>query len=247
MSNRFEELRFADFRRMAQDPTLSPNEKIGFPDSYRQGFETAIYADIASKLTNLGQTRMRVLDIGPGCADLPRMLIEECRERGHSLVLVDSPEMLAQLPDGAGIEKIAGLYPDCGAALDRWRGAIDAILCYSVFHYVFVEAQFWRFIDKSIELLAPGGQMLIGDIPNISKRKRFFASATGAEFHKSFMSTNEAPEIDFTAVETDKIDDAVLLGVIMRVRLQGCDAYWLPQPRGLPMANRREDILICKP
>jgi len=25
------------------------------------------------------------------------------------------------------------------------------------------------------------------------------------------------------------------------------EAYWLPQPPGLPMANRREDILICKP
>jgi cyclopropane fatty-acyl-phospholipid synthase-like methyltransferase len=247
MSNRFENLGFADFQRMAQDATLSANEKIGFPDSYRRGLEPAIYADIASKLTNLGRTGQRVLDIGPGCADLPRLLIDDCRKQRHSLVLVDSAEMLAQLPDGEDITKIAGFYPDCRGQLEPWRGAIDAILCYSVFHYIFVEAQFWRFIDQSIELLAPGGQMLIGDIPNVSKRKRFFASATGVEFHKSFMGTAEAPEVDFTAVETDKIDDAVLLGVIMRARLQGCDAYWLAQGAGLPMANRREDLLICKP
>jgi len=112
---------------------------------------------------------------------------------------------------------------------------------------VFVEAHFWRFIDRSLQLLAPGGQMLIGDIPNASKRKRFFASDAGVRFHQAFMNTTERPAVDFNSVEVDKIDDAALLGMIARVRAQGCDAYWLPQPPRLPMANRREDILICKP
>jgi hypothetical protein len=53
--------------------------------------------------------------------------------------------------------------------------------------------------------------------------------------------------VDFRAVEANKIDDAVILGVIMRARAQGCDAYWLPQGEALPMANRREDVLIIKP
>src|SRR5262249_43878239 len=128
-----------------------------------------------------------------------------------------------------------------------WVGKCDAIICYSVFHYIFVEAHFWRFLDTSIELLAPGGQMLIGDIPNVSKRKRFFASDAGVRYHQAFMQTSEVPSVDFVAVEKDKIDDAVLLGVVMRARAQGCDAYWLAQPDHLPMANRREDILIRKP
>jgi hypothetical protein len=155
--------------------------------------------------------------------------------------------MLGQLPDGPGITKVAGFYPDCRDALQPWLGKFDAIVCYSVFHYIFVEAQFWRFVDCSIEMLAPGGRMLIGDIPNVSKRKRFFASPTGVRFHQQFMSTDEVPQVDFRAVETDKIDDAVLLAVVMRARAQGCDAYWLAQPDSLPMANRREDIVIHKP
>lgn len=89
--------------------------------------------------------------------------------------------------------------------------------------------------------------MLIGDIPNVSKRKRFFASEAGIKFHQSFMQTDEIPDVDFRSVEFNRIDDAVLLGVIMRARAQGCDAYWLPQAEGLPMANRREDLLIAKP
>jgi hypothetical protein len=38
-----------------------------------------------------------------------------------------------------------------------------------------------------------------------------------------------------------------MVSVLLRARAQGCDAYWLPQPADLPMANRREDILIIKP
>lgn len=245
--NPFADLGYADFQRMAADPNLSPNQKIGFPDAYREGFEAAIHGDIRAKLGNLERRGAKVVDIGPGCAGLPRMLIEDCRRRDQELVLVDSAEMLAHLPDSAHVVKIAGFYPDCWPQLAAWVGRVDAILCYSVLHYIFVEAQFWRFLDRSMELLAPGGQLLIGDIPNVSKRKRFFSSAAGIRFHQAFMKTDEAPRVDFNVVETDKIDDAVLLGVIMRARAQGCDAYWLPQPATLPMANRREDILICKP
>lgn len=243
----FDDIGYEDFRRMASDDSLSAHEKIGFPDAYRDAFETAIFDDIAAKLGNLARPRQNVLDIGPGCAGLPRRMIDLCRLREHALVLVDSPEMLAHLPDAAGVTKLPGFYPDCEAALQPWAGRFDAILCYSVFQYIFVEASFWKFLDVSIGLLAPGGQMLIGDIPNVSKRKRFFASETGVRFHQDFMQTNEVPEVDFRAVETGKIDDAVILGVIMRARAQGCDAYWLPQGASLPMANRREDVLIVKP
>lgn len=243
----FDDIGYEDFRKMAMDVSLSSHEKIGFPDAYRDAHETAIFADIESKLTNLSGRPRNVLDIGPGCAGLPRLLIDMCHQREHTLVLIDSPEMLAHLPDAPGVFKLPGFYPDCDVALQPWIGRFDVILCYSVFQYIFVEASFWKFLDLSIELLAPGGQMLIGDIPNVSKRKRFFASDAGVRFHQDFTQTTEVPHVDFRAVEASKIDDAVILGVIMRARAQGCDAYWLPQGDALPMANRREDVLIVKP
>jgi len=243
----FDDIGYEDFRKMAIDDRLSSHEKIGFPDAYREAHEKAIFADIESKLTNLSARSRNVLDIGPGCAGLPHLLIDLCTRQDHSLVLIDSPEMLAHLPDAPGVVKLPGFYPDCDAALQPWMGRFDVILCYSVFQYIFVEASFWKFLDLSIQLLAPGGQMLIGDIPNVSKRKRFFASEAGISFHQNFMQTTEVPDVDFRAVESNKIDDAVILGVIMRARAQGCDAYWLPQGDTLPMANRREDVLIIKP
>lgn len=247
MTRAFDDMGYEEFRRMAGDESLSLNQRIGFPDSYREGFDQTIFQDICGKLSGLQGTGKRVLDVGPGCAGLPRMLIDLCGRRGHSLVLLDSAEMLAQLPDQAWVSKLPGFYPDDSGGLDAWDGGFDAILCYSVFHYIFAEANPWRFVDRSIELLAPGGQMLVGDIPNISKRKRFFASPAGIRFHQQFTGTSDIPAVDFRAVETGHIDDAVILGLVMRARAQGCDAYWLPQPAGLPMANRREDVLIIKP
>jgi 2-polyprenyl-3-methyl-5-hydroxy-6-metoxy-1,4-benzoquinol methylase len=246
-SDRFADLRFEDFRRLAADDSLTQYERIGFPDSYREGYEEAIFADIRHKLANLERPRSRVLDIGPGCSQLPRMLIDLCRDRGHQLTLVDSPEMLARLPSDGFMEKVAALYPECPEVVDRHRGAIDVILCYSVLHYIFVDTSLFRFLDTSMQLLAPGGQMLIGDIPNVSKRKRFFSSAAGADCHRDFTGRDEAPEVVFNRVEAGRIDDAVVMGVLNRARLAGFDAYVLPQAAGLPMANRREDILIVRP
>jgi hypothetical protein len=130
---------------------------------------------------------------------------------------------------------------------EQFTGKVDVLLTYSVFHYIFTESNIWRFIDQSLRLLAPGGQLLIGDIPNISKRKRFFSSAAGIKYHQEFTGQDEKPGVVFNVTEPDQIDDAVVLAILQRVRAAGCDAYVLPQGKDLPMANRREDILITKP
>jgi hypothetical protein len=116
-----------------------------------------------------------------------------------------------------------------------------------VLHYILVDAAFFRFLDVSLSLLGAGGQFLIGDIPNISKRKRFLASETGVHFHQEFMKTADLPIVEFNQIEHDQIDDAVVMSLIQRARGQGFDAYVIPQDPNLPMANRREDILITRP
>jgi len=245
--NPYADLTFEDFRRLAAAESLSKYERIGFPDAYRAGFEHLIFNDIVSKLSNLNKPAQQVMDIGPGCSDLPLMLIEHCRKRQHVLDLVDSAEMLSHLPDEAFIGKTSALYPNCPELVTRMEGKVDALLCYSVLHYVLVDVAFFRFLDVSLSLLAPGGQFLIGDIPNVSKRKRFFSSASGVRFHQKFMATSEVPEVDFNRIEHDHIDDAVVFALLQRARLAGFDAYVLPQDPALPMANRREDILITRP
>ena len=188
------DLDYEGFRKLARNPHLSAHGQIGFPDTYREGFEEAILADIRRKLPALDARGKVIVDVGPGCANLPRMLIALCEQNDHRLVLVDSPEMLSQLPDGPNVAKVEGFFP---ANIDAVRaaagGPVDALICYSVFHYLFVEANPFHVLDVVMTMLAPAGEALFGDIPNWSKRQRFFASPTGIAFHKRFMNTDETP------------------------------------------------------
>jgi hypothetical protein len=245
---RFRDLTFDGFRELATAGGLSRFERIGFPDSYRDGYEVAIFRDVRSKLTNLGRRGQTVFDIGCGCSDLPLLLADTCGRQGHSLVLCDSAEMLGHLPDGAFMRKAVGRFPnDHTDLLTEYAGRVDAILVYSVLQYVFVEGSVFDFVDACLSLLAPGGQLLLGDIPNQSKRKRFFASPAGVRHHQAFTGTDEVPAVAFNALERSKMDDAVVLAVLSRARAAGFDAYVVPQAAELPMANRREDVLIVRP
>jgi hypothetical protein len=245
---RFANLTFEGFRELATAAGLTRYQRIGFPDAYRDGYEAAIYRDVLGKLPNLSRRGQTVFDIGSGCSDLPFLLTNTCERHGHRLVLCDSAEMLAHLPDESFVRKAPGCFPrDSADLLREYAGRVDAGLVYSVLQYVFVDLPLFDFVDACLTLLAPGGQLLIGDVPNVSKRKRFFASDAGVKCHRAFTGTDEVPAVAFNTPEPAKIDDAVVFSILGRARAAGFDAYVVPQAPGLPMANRREDILITRP
>lgn len=246
--SRFQNLSFEDFRKMANTPTLSCYEKIGFPDAFREDKEGHIFQDILRKLPNLTDKNKTIIDIGPGCSTLPHKLINLCKINQHQLILIDSKEMLAQLPDSSFTTKIAAFYPnECKQFIAQHQSKIDVVLVYSVLHYIFTEANLFEFLDDTLSLLADGGQLLLGDIPNVSKRKRFLSSANGVKYHQEHYDPATMPVVNHYNIEKNQLDDSVVLGILMRCRNAGFDAYALPQSPDLPMANRREDILITKP
>jgi len=242
------ELDYESLRKLARNPNLTENEKMGFGEARRSGYEAAIFADILAKLPALRDTGRKIVDIGSGCGPLARLLIEHCAAQRHRLVLVDSPEMLALLPEASGPIRVEGRYPDnAEAVMAAVDGSADAVLCYSVLHVIYVDANPFHAIDHVMELLAPRGCALFGEIPNMSKRRRFFASATGADFHRRFMNTEDPPEVSINSFERCRIDDAILAAIVQRAHNVGCDAYVVPQADNLPFANRRDDLLIRKP
>lgn len=246
--NRFSDLTFDDFKVLASDSSLSKYERIGFPDEYRKGKEESIFRDIRSKLSALDQTNKTVMDIGPGCSDLPLLLAALSKRNAHELIFIDSGEMLAHLPDITNIQKLAGSFP---SALEGYEtqltGRVDAIIAYSVIQYVFAEGGLFCFVDKCLSLLAAGGEVLLGDVPNITMRKRFFKSEAGIASHYLYTGAKEDPEVNFNQLELGHIDDSIVMAVLSRARAQGFHAWVVPQDPSLPMANRREDILIRKP
>jgi 2-polyprenyl-3-methyl-5-hydroxy-6-metoxy-1,4-benzoquinol methylase len=247
-ANRADGLDFEAFRGLAVDPTLSRHRKVGFPDEVREGREPAIFADVRGKLAGLGRAGCDVLEIGPGCGALPRLLADHCAAQGGRLTLVDSAEMLALLPDAPHVEKLAGAFPDdVEARLPAMAARFDAVLAYSVVQYVFAAGGLFRFLDRCLALLAEGGELLLGDIPNTTMRKRFFASAAGIACHRAYTGRDEEPPVRFNVAEPDQIDDGIVLAVLVRARAHGFHAWVLPQAAALPMASRREDVLIRRP
>lgn len=60
------------------------------------------------------------------------------------------------------------------------------------------------------------------------------------------MRTEHGPEVPAFAAAEGRMDDGFVLGLVARLRLAGLDAYLIPQPANLPMANRREDLLAIR-
>ena len=243
MSKKQKELNFEDFKKLAKKKNLSLPEKIGFPTSYREGYYDAILNDIFTKLPINTTTKKIVLDIGCGCDVLAHKIIDVCKKQKHILLLNDSQEMLDNLPKDDYPKYIAGKFPLEHPLLYKYRGKIDFILCYSVLFYVFANDNIYQFIHEAVDLLKSGGRMLVGDIPNFDKRNRFLQSEEGKTFLK-----NQKKIKGSTAHENlnQKMDDTVIFSLMMRLRKFGCETYLLPQNPDLPMANRREDILIVK-
>ena len=245
---RFKSLTFDDYKLLSKDDTLSKYQKIGFPDSYRKGKEKYVFRDIIKKL-DLDNKRegLTLLDIGPGCSDLPIMILDFCKKNQYHVLLADSQEMLENLPDDTNVSKYPGYFPDDSPILvNQYQNKVDYIVCYSVLQVVFYQTCVFKFIDAALSLLRSGGKFLIGDIPNITKRKRFFSTQHGIEFHQNFTRSDSLPDVSYFTLEPAQIDDGVILGILQRYRGFGFETYLLPQSNSLPMGNRREDILICK-
>ena len=238
---------YAGFRERATDPTLTANEKCGFAEMYRAGFGPAILRDIRAKLTGFDSPGARICDIGAGCSELAQLIVEATARDGQSLTLIDCAEMLSLLPSPPHVAKLEGQFPDCLNAAGRPVGPFDVILVYSVIQTVFAEGDLFPFVDAAAQLLVDGGQLLLGDIPNSAMRKRFMGSNAGRGYHRAHYSHLPEPKSVLEAPEPGEIDDGVVLRLVARMRAAGFHAFILPQSPDLPMATRREDILIVRP
>ena len=129
------EIGFDDFKKLALNKSLSKFERINFPDSYRKNTEEQILLDIIAKCPSITQPLKTILDIGPGCSNLPSKIIKNAIKLNQNLVLIDSSEMLDQLEDHNKITKIPARFPECSSFIKNYHQKVDVIICYSVFQY----------------------------------------------------------------------------------------------------------------
>ena len=233
---------FDDFKKLAKNKKLSPSQKVDFP--HRKSLKEILDSiDEMCRIVPAIQGPCKVIvDIGSGC-QLPVELFNEYINHFSKLCLVDSAEMLNVLPK-ISCEKFSGKFPNVPRLFKKYKGRADVVICNSVIQYFVKETGGWQeFIDKALELLKPGGQLLLSDIPNLSKAQRFFSTKEGIKYHQKKNKTKSKPVVK---IEMDDIDDYDLVSIINLYRDKGYDAYLLPMNSNLEFSNRREHILIRK-
>ena len=112
-------------------------------------------------------------------------------------------------------------------------------------HYLSNRDEVFAFISRALSLLKPGGRLLIGDLPNTSKKTRFMKSTAGQRIAKEWadliMDVGVMVNPDNDVIS---FDDTVVLDLMTFIRNKGFDSFLLPQPIDLPFGGSREDILV---
>ena len=211
----FDDLGFEDFKKMADDGSLSNEEKIGFTKGYRIGSETLIIRELLLN-TSFGNRKQTVLDLGCGCGVLVHRIIQESTQRDHFLYLVDSDEVLAKLS-----------HPECTFPVSHGGKfpvpitmSFDLIIVYSVLQHVVNDDGIngvKEFIDAAVNLLSINGILFLGDIPRLYK---------GDYVANSFMH------------------EEFLFKLLRKYRNDNYKSYIIPHIKGHPLYETRDNILI---
>ena len=214
---------FDYYKEKATDSSLTDTEKCGRYLKQKDD-ELNIFEDVCSKLSALTEKDTLIIDIGCGCSDPVKRLIENSQTYKNNLVLVDSEEMLSLLPNLDNITKVNTHFPD-QSFVEAYQNKADAIIVYSVFHCVYLESDFIMFTDSLVKLLNNGGTLLLADLPNATKKKRFLSSDEGKAFHKEWSGEETMPEVNWNQFEAGSLDDSLVMMLMMRYRQMGYETY----------------------
>jgi len=189
----------------------------------------------------------KILDIGCGTGDIAIPLSRKVK----SVTAVDFPKIIRHLKKRADRKKIKNIKFTPSNILNlKIKKKFDKVLAYSLVHYMKNNDQLKKFLKNLLRLTSSNGIILIGEIPNISMKKRFLKSKTGKKINKKFnLNLNKLKKKYSSFQYKEKfiqIYDKEIKFMINYCNKFGADAYILPIKRGLPFSHTRINILIKK-
>ena len=235
---------FKNYSQTAQQQSTS-NLEVAGRYAFQDDAERKILPDVVKKLSLASDDRLLEIGCGPG-----NLLVPLSYMVGHA-VGIDNEAVLTRLKNRGGDALKIQCFPGNFLEMDLPDQQFTKILVYSVIQLMDSVDTVFKFIDRALSLLGPGGVMLLGDIPNIDKKNRWSMSPAGkasAEAWKLKVEIAGAHPMSALPVDNNLvvIDDNFILGVVAYGRSQGFESYLFSQPSDLPFGNTREDILFCR-
>ncbi len=219
------------------------NTEVSGRYSFQSEGERRILFDLLSKLEL--KVTDSLLEIGCGPGNLLVPLSSFCRTSTG----IDNEASLSRLKHRFDSETKIHCFSGDFLEMSLPETSFDKIIIYSVLHCLSNIHEVLTFITRALSLLSPGGRMLIGDLPNTTKKSRFLRSTEGKKISaqwEALVREAETYEDVVLNIDTELItfDDAVVLDLIAFIRNKGFDSFLLPQSIDLPFGGSREDILV---
>lgn len=233
---------FENYSLVARNTSLQDTERAG-RYAFQADAERRILTDLLSKLDLQPTDRLLEIGCGPGNLIIPLAHFVSQAVGIDNQAAIDRLQARAPLADNIGV--IAGNFLTMQLPVERF----EKVLIYSVLHYMSSSDEAFLLIDRALSMLAPGGRLLLGDIPNQDRKRRFRSSSigrrTGQEWEEKLSTQGPHP---FESLPPDlrlvEIGDELLLALVRHIRQQGHEAYLLRQDERLPFGYSREDIMV---
>jgi protein-L-isoaspartate O-methyltransferase len=213
--------------------------------SFQRESERLIVGEVARLLHLQPTDRLLEIGFGAGALSVPISYMVD------SVTAIDHPAVVARFEEGfaaiKNIQTIGGNFLDLEGLV-----AHNKILIYGVMQCLADFDEVVHFLRKALGLLAPGGLMLVGDIPNTDRKRRFASSERGKAINASWPANASADLHNFKLDELPpdenlvNLDDAALLKLVQIFRSEGFEVGLLPEAPNLPFGQTREDLLFMR-
>jgi ubiquinone/menaquinone biosynthesis C-methylase UbiE len=190
----------------------------------------------------------KIIDIGCGTGDVVIPLSRKVK----SITAVDYPKIIDLLKKRSDKQKVKNMKFISSDMLKlKTKKKFNKVLAYSLIHYMRDKNQLKKFIKKLLGLTSSNGIILIGEIPNISMKKRFLKSKIGKKINKKFLHNLNKLKQKYTSQfnyneKFIQIYDKEIRFMINYCNQIGVDAYILPIKKNLPFSYTRINLLIKK-
>jgi len=229
---------FENYQHLASLPDVN-NTTVSGRYTFQAEAERKILFDLLVKLDLKVSDSLLEIGCGPGNLLVP--LSGFCRTSAG----IDNAASLSRLRARFDSETEIHCYPGDFLEMALPETTFDKIIIYSVMHCLSNREEVFRFISRALSLLKPGGRLLIGDLPNTSKKCRFMKSTAGKQIAKQWADlVKDVGVMVNPDNEVISFDDTVVLDLMAYIRNKGFDSFLLPQPIDLPFGGSREDILV---